>query len=345
MSFKAEKKESIILYLLEKLSNGDRSAVKKTAEVYETTPATIYKYLKELEQSHVIRKLGRDRYELVTKQEAVTLQRSAGELTSEQTIFERVLKPHVQDLPENVRQSWEYIFSEMVNNIIDHSAAEKVLVLLIKDYLKTVVCLCDDGIGIFEKIKAYFSLDSIEQAVNELFKGKLTTDAKNHSGEGIFFSSRLADRFWILSSDKVFSHNKFDAEGLLNIIPLSAALQGTCVLVMLSNRTKRTPAEVFDMYTDSEDGFSFSKTQIPISSYFESAPVSRSQAKRLCTRLNEFKQVELDFNGVSWMGQGFAHQLFVVFQNENPKIKLIPTNMNEATQKMYRHVISEESET
>ena len=44
------------------------------------------------------------------------------------------------------------------------------------------------------------------------------------------------------------------------------------------------------------------------------------------------------FDGISWMGQGFAHQIFVVFQNEHPDIRLIPKNMNADVEKMYRHV-------
>ena len=55
--------------------------------------------------------------------------------------------------------------------------------------------------------------------------------------------------------------------------------------------------------------------------------------------MNSFKQIELDFDGIEWMGQGFAHQLFVVYQNANPDVELLPKNMNEAVQRMYNHVI------
>lgn len=72
---------------------------------------------------------------------------------------------------------------------------------------------------------------------------------------------------------------------------------------------------------------------------FDSSPVSRSQAKRICNRLEKFKEVLLDFDGVQWMGQGFAHQLFVVFANQHPDIRLIPINMNEDITKMHLHVI------
>ena len=39
------------------------------------------------------------------------------------------------------------------------------------------------------------------------------------------------------------------------------------------------------------------------------------------------------------MGQGFAHQVFVVFRREHPNISLVPINMNEPVTKMYNHVM------
>jgi len=49
--------------------------------------------------------------------------------------------------------------------------------------------------------------------------------------------------------------------------------------------------------------------------------------------------VTLDFTGLDWIGQGFAHQLFVVFQNEHPNIRLLPVGMTEDVEKMVRHVM------
>ena len=92
------------------------------------------------------------------------------------------------------------------------------------------------------------------------------------------------------------------------------------------------------MYSDT-DG-SFTTTRIPLKNIFESAPVSRSQAKRICNRLDNFEDVIIDFENISWMGQGFAHQLFVVFKKAHPEINLIPENMNESVTNMYNHVIN-----
>ena len=67
------------------------------------------------------------------------------------------------------------------------------------------MAIYDDGVGIFKKIQNALSLLDERHAVFELSKGKLTTDPARHTGEGIFFSSRMFDSFDILSGG-VFSH-------------------------------------------------------------------------------------------------------------------------------------------
>lgn len=69
-------------------------------------------------------------------------------------------------------------------------------------------------------------------------------------------------------------------------------------------------------------------------------PVARSQARRLSERLNCFEEVILDFDKVDMMGQGFADELFRVYQNAHPEVTLTPVNMNEFVHRMYRHAIN-----
>ena len=45
--------------------------------------------------------------------------------------------------------------------------------------------------GIFKNLLQYFSIQEVQFSLLELLKGKLTTDPTHHSGEGIFFSSRI----------------------------------------------------------------------------------------------------------------------------------------------------------
>ena len=70
-----------------------------------------------------------------------------------------------------------------------------------ENYKEIVVCIQDNGIGIFKKIKKDHNLENENQAIFELRKGKLTSDSVNHSGEGIFFTSKVVDDFFINSFD------------------------------------------------------------------------------------------------------------------------------------------------
>ena len=332
MSISKDKKDQIKLYLLEKIAQNEPSAVKKTAQSFGLTLATVYKYLDSMIADGVVNKVKRGQYVLVSKTKTMRISSDDPIFGSEDSIYGRFLRPLLEQLPLNVKGIWDYLCGEMLNNVIDHSQAEQLCITVIQDYLNTTVQIADNGIGIFEKIRTFLGLNSNEEAVGELFKGKLTTDEKHHSGEGIFFSSRLADEFVIFSSGLVFTHNRFDNDALLRELPR----EGTVVRMTLSNFSKKEAKDVFDQYADAESGFA--RTQIPLRQYFETSPVSRSQAKRLCSRLDRFHEVVLDFSGLSWIGQGFAHQIFVVFQNEHPAIKLVPINMSEDVEKMYKHV-------
>jgi predicted transcriptional regulator/anti-sigma regulatory factor (Ser/Thr protein kinase) len=334
MKYSNDKKQAIILYLLEKIESGAQGISKIVAETFNISTNTVHIYLNELIKNEIIEKQQRGKYRLVNKITEYTFIRSKGELTSDTLPYDICLEEKIKHLSDNVQRIWLYGLSEMVNNVIDHSTAEKMKLIVIQNYLKTSVLLIDDGIGIFKKIKDHFNLSNLDEAICELFKGKLTTDETNHSGEGIFFTSKLMDSFFILSDGKIFTTSKFEDD---NIIDMKTALNGTCVFMSLSNFTNKTTKEIFDQYSDDDGGFV--TTKIPLKHIFDTAPVSRSQAKRICNRLEKFSEAILDFDGIEWMGQGFAHQIFVVFHNAHPNIALLPQNMNDSVASMYNHVI------
>ena len=68
--------------------------------------------------------------------------------------------------------------------------------------------------------------------------------------------------------------------------------------------------------------------------------VSRSQAKRLLTRVERLTTVVLDFEGVEMIGQAFADEIFRVFKAAHPDVKIVPENANANIGKMIRHVES-----
>lgn len=334
MRFNEEKKKSIIVYLLEKIDQQDEGISKAVSDAFSINQNTVHTYINELVEDGVIERVKRGQYKLIKTVHEYNLKRSQGHLDTDTYAYDHCLFEHVKNLAANVEAIWNYSFSEMINNVMDHSMAESVKIIVEQDYLNTHVTIADDGVGIFRKIKEHFGYNTLEEAICELFKGKLTTDSQNHSGEGIFFSSKMMDFYFIISSGKLFTNNKYDNSKIISMV--ESNMEGTCVIMSLSNFTNKNPKDVFDLYANVDGGFI--KTRIPMKNVFDSSPVSRSQAKRVCNRLEKFKEVLLDFDEVQWMGQGFAHQLFVVFANQYPDIQLIPINMNEDVTKMHIHV-------
>lgn len=335
MKFSDEKKNEVKLYILQKILQNASSISKTVASTFDINPSTVHLYINELLENQTIRKIKRGQYELVSQEFQYQLSRKNGDLDNDTLAFYKCLQSHISSFPNNVQDIWSYAFSEMINNVMDHSFAEHANISISQNALSTCVWIYDDGIGIFRKIKDYFQFASIDEAICELFKGKLTTDTANHSGEGIFFSSRLMDNFFIISSGKIFTNNRYDDSRIISIA--SENQSGTCVMMELSNFSHKTAKDVFDNFANDTGGFV--KTRLPLKNIFDASPVSRSQAKCISNRLEKFQEVILDFEGISWMGQAFAHQLFVVFANSHPEIDIVPVNMNEDITKMYHHVM------
>ena len=336
MKFSKEKTEAIRSYILEKIDSGTENVVQHVSEALDVNFSTVHRYIEKLISEGFIEREKRGQYKLIESSWHYMLHRSEGDLDDDISPYGRFLKDHIKLLPQNVQNIWAYVFSEMINNIIDHSEAENASLTIVNNTLKTTVILVDDGVGIFQKIKNYFDLPTLEDAIAELFKGKVTTDTVNHSGEGIFFSSRLMDEFYIVSSGRIFSCNHFDEENVYRLT--GRDFPGTAVIMTLSNQSGKRSQDIFNQFADVDGGFT--KTWIPLKNMFDSPPVSRSQAKRLCSHLDQFQEVTLDFAELTWMGQGFAHQLFQVFQAQHPDIRLRPVNMEEGVQKMYNHVVN-----
>ena len=104
----------------------------------------------------------------------------------------------------------------------------------------------------------------------------------------------------------------------------------------LRNRTSRTLREVFDRYASEEEDYGFTKTVVPVRMLKVGTEnlVSRSQAKRLLSRFENFKTVILDFEGIEMVGQAFADEIFRVFARRHPDLDITPINMEEEVARM-----------
>jgi len=256
----------------------------------------------------------------------------------EDRVWRDLVAPHVEVLPKAVRRIWQYGVTEMVNNAIDHSGAEAVDVRVTRTALDTTVVVGDNGEGIFLKIQRAFDLQDPRESILELAKGKLTTAPSHHSGEGIFFTSRVMDRFEIDSHHLRFSHQQRVED---HIDVHRADTPGTVVRMRLANDATRTLSEVFGQFTESEDQ-TFDKTIVPLhlAQDESEALVSRSQARRVANRFERFKRVELDFTGIDEIGQAFADELFRVYARSHPDIRIVPINTGPAVANMIRRAVS-----
>ena len=244
-------------------------------------------------------------------------------------------------LAPNVLNIVNHGFTEMLNNAIDHSGGGEVFIWARQTETRFTLAISDNGIGIFAKIAAALKLPDMRQALFELSKGKFTTDPSKHSGEGVFFTSRMFDWFEINANNLEFYHDKKLVEDIFHdakdIFP-----DGTVVFMSIALDSKRTAADVYAEYTNAPDDFDFSKTVVPmkLAQYGEEQLVSRSQAKRLIARFDRFKKVVLNFDGVQEIGQAFADEIFRVYANEHPDVELIPEEMTKQVQGMWLRAVA-----
>lgn len=333
-------KERSLDYILHLIDIGDKHFAAKAAETLSLAKSTIYNYVKELEKNEIICKDDNGKYMLCTKRYSVLYK---NEKVSEDRVFNEAVYPYVSDLPDNIREAWRYAFTEMMNNAIEHSTAENIMVVVECDPLNTTVNIIDDGVGIFRKIKNYMEeqrgeILTLQECVGILFTGKFTTASENHSGEGIFFTSHLMDEFYIYSDKLLFTRNNFDDNYFK--INNNGLKDSTCVIMTLSNKSCKTVQEIFDRYTNADEGFT--KTSVPIAHMFTGgSPVSRSEARRLGIMISPFKEIILDFNGVKSVGQAFVHELFVVWQRSFPDSVLKCEKMNENVENMIKRVLAD----
>jgi biotin operon repressor/anti-sigma regulatory factor (Ser/Thr protein kinase) len=260
--------------------------------------------------------------------------------TEEDQVWKQIIAPHLQDVKENVREICHFGFTEMLNNVIDHSGSDSAEITIMKSAIALRIHIHDRGIGIWKNLQSKCNLTDPRHALLELSKGKLTTDPKKHTGEGIFFTSRMFDTF-VLESDTLSFCRFQEGDEWLFEVKEHKAVPGTHVVLTIRLNSTRTTKEVFDKFASEYEDFGFTRTHVSIAlaKYEGDHLVSRSQAKRILARLEQFKEVYLDFDGITEIGQAFADEIFRVFQAEHPEIHLWPVNATPEVEKMVRRAM------
>ena len=259
----------------------------------------------------------------------------------EHEIFDQIQAqyPPIKQLTENVKAILDFAFSEMLNNAIEHSKSKNIEVEISMQNRKLIFVVNDFGIGVFRNVMKKKKLKTEIEAMQDLLKGKTTTASKFHSGEGIFFTSKVGDVFTLESFGFSLVINNKTHEIFFQKPP--ALKRGTKVKFTIDVNSSRHLSSIFRRFTDAD--FGFSKTEIKVRLYTsgEGVHVSRSQARRILHGLDKFSSVILDFDKVPIIGQGFADEIFRVFKNKYPNIKIQPINMNDAVQFMINRVAKE----
>lgn len=324
-------------FLLDSTPLHPKDVAARAAERFGISRQAVNHHMQGLVKEGLVAALGKTRqrsYKLATLSSKTLVAPLEG--LEEDRFWRHEVGPLLQGMPGNVYGIWHHGFTEMVNNAIDHSGGTRVTVTVETTAATTTMMIADDGIGIFRKIQAELGLEDERHAILELAKGKLTTDPQRHTGEGIFFTSRMFDVYRILSGGVYFSHEAREEEDW--ILDHDLPRGGTVVVMSLRNRSDRTVRQVFDKYTASPKDFGFNRTVVPVRLAKHGAEqlISRSQAKRLLARFERFKVVILDFAGIGEIGPAFADEIFRVYFNEHPEVRIVPANTGPEVKKLIR---------
>lgn len=327
-------------FIVENVTAHPQDIAAVTSRTFKISRQAVNRHLREMENSGVLLPMGRTRSKSYALREidhvVIDVQVSGLE---EHIPWQNTIKDRLTDIPRNVYDVCSYGFHEMLNNVISHSESPTAQI----EFSRTAECvnfvIRDSGVGIFKKIRDGFGLRDELEAITELAKGKLTTDPKNHSGEGIFFTSRMFDVFSILSGCLYFQHTHPENDWLLE--DRVDETQGTHIRMTISQKSKITTKKVYAKFTSRDGESEFSKTHIPIRLFQFGTDnlVSRSQARRVLTRFEQFREIILDFDEVASIGQAFADEIFRVYQNEHPDVHLHHVNTSRDTLAMIRRAV------
>jgi len=340
--------------ILEKGAREGRITTREIAEEFGVSRQYINGLIRELVKEGKLFKIGSTRSAFYMSLEFARKNPNAMPTRYRRKLINKALEEHrvlndiektfspLGKLSENVKSIFTYAFSEMLNNAIEHSQSNNIFVEIALENDNLSFIVEDFGIGVFHSIMRKRKLKSELEAIQDLLKGKITTIPKSHSGEGIFFTSKVSD-FFLLDS---FGHQFIEDNKIPDIFvkTTNQIKRGTRVVFRIAIKSERHLNDTFKKYThfDKDSDYGFDKTEIHVRLYtMGGVHISRSQARRVLSGLEKFKIVLLDFNRVPVIGQAFADEIYRVFKNKYPDITIQETNMNEGVKFMIERAKTE----
>ena len=327
-------------FVIENVAENPRNITRVTAEHFGISRATAIYHVNALVSAGTLRATGRTRARQYTLTPLVQQFASLAVTPhlEEDVTWQEAISPYLGNVESNVRNICQYGFTEMVNNVVSHSNADTMTVSVTRTAARIRLTVSDNGVGVFKKVQQTLGLKDPRHALLELSKGKLTSDPQHHSGEGIFFTSRMFDEFSIGSGD-LFYWRQFKEDDWLIEVRDNLFFDGTRVSMEISPNSRRMTMEVFDEYSTAEDEIPiFSRTHVPVAlaKYPQEELISRSQARRVLARFDRFSEVLLDFQGVELIGQGFADEIFRIFRRDHPETRVLWINTVKGVERMIK---------
>lgn len=248
----------------------------------------------------------------------------------EHEVFDRLRDRYnlVKGLSENIQSILFYAFTEMLNNAIEHSQSENIEIEIRKEKSNLTFIVNDFGIGVFKNVMQQRGLNSEIEAMQDLLKGKTTTRPHSHTGEGIFFTSKIADIFLLESFEY-----RLRVDNLIKDVffeELKPSKNGTKVIFTISNKSTKHLNDVFKRFVVNPGEPGFNKTEILVRLFVRGTIyISRSQARRILSGLDKYESIILDYEKVDTVGQAFTDEIYRVFKRNNPNIKIESRSMIE----------------
>lgn len=305
------------------------------AEQLGLTRQAVHYHLKKLRAQGLIKQVGKAR---AARWEPVYDLTMAWELDGrpleEDAMWRQFLEAYgMLDVTKGTRACLDYGVTEMLNNAIEHSRGSRIELKGRSTDQIVEFLISDDGIGALRHVVEHFNLPGELDAIAHIAKGQQTTDPSRHSGQGIFFTSKMFDLFQLDSGTYMWIVDNVRTD---TAIAPGSGRQGTSVRLSTDPHGTLTPKEVFDRFTDS-DSYEMNRTTVRVAlAAHGDGFISRSEAKRLGAGLEMYGVVELDFEGVTQIGQGFVDELFRVWASQHPETKFKVINASPEVEFMIR---------
>ena len=345
MRSQSERTRALRQFILHRVAEQPTGIGQRTAERFGISRQAVSRHLNDLVEEGLLTATGHTRRREFRLRRLIDehFRLEVGDDSAEDVIWSDSIQPLLADSKENVLGICEYGFTEMVNNVISHSGSETLSVSVKRSAGRTRLQVQDEGIGIFRKIQDDFSLHDPRHALLELSKGKLTSDPARHTGEGIFFTSRMFDVFSLWSENFFFARRFRDGEWRTQADGVKQHVKGTCVYMEIPEDSAREMKEVLDAYACEGAGWGFTRTHVVLGllGHENGKLLSRSQARRLLSRTDRFREVVLDFQGIAFIGQAFADEIFRVYRNRHPEVVLHRVHATDDVEEMIARVTRE----